>query len=343
MILVTGATGFVGSYLAMQLLEKQASIRAIYTQAKSIEKTKNIFKHHQKVELFKNIEWIQANITDTTTLSAAFEGIEQVYHCAALVSFNPKDEEKLQKINIEGTANIVNFCVDFKVKKLCYVSSIAALGDAKEHETLITEESEWNTALDHSDYAITKHGAETEVWRASQEGVEVIIVNPGVIFGYFIDENNAWNNGSGKIFEKIYKGFPFYTEGKTAIIAVEDVVNAMIMLMNATQKNEQYILVAENVRYQNILETIALSIHKKTPSVKISKNLMVVIRFFDSLFALILFKGAIFSKPITQSLFSQDEFSSEKFIAQFKYQFLEMKPYVTALGRKFLTDKSTQK
>ena len=183
MVLITGATGLVGSHLALHLLENNERIRAIYRTKTSIEKTKSLFKLYGKESLFEQIEWIEADINDIPSLEIAFKGVEYVYHCAALISFDPKDEKKLRKINIEGTANIVNFCLAFNVKKLCHVSSIAALGDLMEHETLITEETIWNPEKHHSDYAISKYGAEMEIWRGLQEGLPVVIINPGVILG----------------------------------------------------------------------------------------------------------------------------------------------------------------
>ena len=156
MILVTGATGLVGSHLLIALLEDNQTVRAIYRNTASIEKTRSLFQLYDKEYLFKSIQWIPADITDVTSLSVAFENIEFVYHCAALISFDPKEEEELRKTNIEGTANVVNFCIDFGIQKLCHVSSIAALGDLKEHETIITESTEWNPEFSHSDYAISK-------------------------------------------------------------------------------------------------------------------------------------------------------------------------------------------
>ncbi len=171
MILVTGATGLLGSHLVLHLIENGAKVRAIYRSPDSLEKTKSLFKGYQKENLFDKIEWVEADITEIPALELAFKKIRQVYHCAALISFDPAEENQLRKINIEGTANIVNFSIAYQIEKLCYVSSIAALGDLKEFENTVTEDTEWNPEKHHSDYAISKFGAEMEIWRGQQEGI----------------------------------------------------------------------------------------------------------------------------------------------------------------------------
>lgn len=195
MILVTGGTGLVGATLLLHLTENEAKVTAIYRNLSKTERVKTFFKHQNKSQNFDKINWIEADILDIPSLEKAFSNIDTVYHCAALISFDPKDEALLRKTNIEGTANIVNFCIDKKVKKLCHVSSIAALGDLKEHEKIVSEATEWNPEVFHSDYAISKYGAEMEVWRGFKEGVEVVIVNPGVVFGSLL-----WEEGSGAFF-----------------------------------------------------------------------------------------------------------------------------------------------
>jgi len=226
MILVTGGTGLVGAHLLLHLVESEDSIRAIYRQADAIKKTKSLFQLYQKEHLFTKIDWVLADIIDVPSLPIAFKNIDYVYHCAGLISYDPNDEELLRKINIEGTANIVNFCIDNKIKKLCHVSSIAALGDLSyrqaglaSHENEVTEDTEWNPEAPHSDYAISKYGAEIEVWRGQQEGLDVVIVNPGVIFG-----SGFWNQGSGLFFSAVKNGLPFYTNGTAAFVGVTDVV-----------------------------------------------------------------------------------------------------------------------
>ncbi len=208
---------------------------------------------------------MQADVTDLPALSKAFAGIEYVYHCAAKVSFDSSKDLELRKINIEGTANVVNYCIKNKIKKLCHVSSIATF-DLKPGEKEITEASLWNKELDHNMYAITKYGAETEVWRASQEGVPVVIVNPGVIIG-----PGFWENGSGKIFSKVNSGLNYYFTKTTGFVGVWDVVKVMQQLMNSPVKNEDFIVVSENLSFREIFGMTAKSLGKPAPSKKLKK------------------------------------------------------------------------
>ena len=229
MILVTGGTGLVGAHLLYHLIKDNETIRAIYRSEERIEVVKKIFSYYtDDASLISKIEWFKADITDIPAMIPAFVGVEKVYHCAAFISFNPKDYKEMRKVNIHGTAIIVNLSIDAKIKKLCFVGSIAAVGDALNGQ-LITEENEWNKELDNSGYSITKFGAEMEVWRASQEEVEVVIVNPGIILG-----SGFWTSGSGKLFSQVYKGFKYYTEGITGFVGVKDVVKSMILLSFAS-------------------------------------------------------------------------------------------------------------
>ncbi|WP_438966567.1 NAD-dependent epimerase/dehydratase family protein [Flavobacterium sp.] len=331
MILVTGATGLVGSHLLISLLQENNSVKALYRNSKNIDKVKNVFAYKNQLNLFDKINWIEGDITDIPSLNIAFENITIVYHCAALISFDPKDEEKLRKVNIEGTANIVNCCIDFGVKKLCHVSSIAALGDTKEGETTITEETDWNPEKLHGDYAISKYGAEMEVWRGFQEGLEVVIVNPGVIFGYGFPEQ-----GSSVIFNSVKKGLSFYTKGKTGIIAVEDVVNCMMQLMQKNVNGQQYTLVAENPTLETILFTIADGLKAKRPSIYANKSLTRIAWRLDWFLSKITRKKRTFTRATSKSSHSVDIYDNSKIITELNYSFLDIKSYLTTLSKEYL-------
>ena len=317
MILVTGGTGLVGSHLLYHLSLDNDKIRAIYRTKTSLEKVKNVFSYYTSDEkLFFKIEWFQADITDVPSMIPAFEDVEEVYHCAAFISFNPKDYRKMRKVNIHGTAIIVNLCVDAKIDKLCFVSSIAAVGDAKPSEKFATENSEWNKELDNSGYSITKFGAEMEVWRASQEGIDVVIVNPGVILG-----SGFWDTGSGKLFSQVYQGFKYYTEGVTGFVSVQDVVKPMIQLMKSEIKNERFILVSENKSFKEIFFLIADEFGKKRPSIKVKSWQTAIFWRISSLFSFITGNAPVFSKYSAKSSHSISEYSSEKIKKALDFEF----------------------
>ena len=230
-----------------------------------------------------------------------------MYHCAAVVSFEPKEETLIRKVNIEGTANVVNCCIDFKVKKLCHVSSIAALGDTKAHETLITEETEWNFEKQYSDYALSKYGAEMEVWRGYQEGLDVVIVNPGVIFGYGFS-----NLGSDLFIQWVKKGIPFYTNGTIGIVGVKDVVTSMTTLMKSAISGERFIVVGENCSYKILFDYIATLLETKSPSINASKTFTAIAWRLDWLWSTITNSKRKLTKSTAASSHENDSYSSEK-------------------------------
>lgn len=319
MILVTGGTGLVGAHLLLHLTENEAAVRSIYRDSKSIEKTKSLFKLYQKDHSFPKIEWIQADIIDIPSLEIAFQNIDYVYHCAGQISYDPNDENSIRKINIEGTANIVNFCIANQIKKLCHVSSIAALGNRASHEKEVTEETEWNPETPHSDYAISKHGAEMEVWRGQQEGLNVVIVNPGVIFGA-----GFWNQGSGKFFSSIKKGFPFYTNGSTAYVGVTDVVKIMIQLMKSDIAGERYIVIAENRSFKNIIFEIAAKLNARKPKMEAKPWFLNILWRLDWLTSMIFRTKRKLSRYTVSSLTSSELISNQKIKNALNYEFQDI-------------------
>ena len=330
MILVTGGTGLVGSHLLLHLLEKGENVRAIYRNKKNILKVKSLFDYYSKSDLFDKIDWMEADILDIPSLEIAFKNIDFVYHCAAIISFIPKEEALLRKVNIEGTANIVNFCIDEKIKKLCYVSSIATLGDLVQNEKIITEKTEWNPEISHSDYAISKYGGEMEVWRGQQEGLKVLIVNPGVIFGPCF-----WNQGSGAFFTTVKKGIPFFTCGSTAYIAVTDVVKIMSQLMNSDYENERFIVIAENITYKDIICLISSKIGAKKPKI-VAKPWMLNISWkLDWLISLFFRTRRKITKQGVLSILNSDLISNEKVKTYLNYSFEPITKYLDSIAEDF--------
>ncbi|NDP27937.1 MAG: NAD-dependent epimerase/dehydratase family protein [Flavobacterium sp.] len=323
MILVTGGTGLVGAQLLLHLIENGENVRAIYRNLESIQKTKNLFSLYQKEALFEKIDWIQANIIDIPSLEMAFENVDYVYHCAALISFDPKDEDEIRKTNIEGTANIVNFCIVKNVKKICFVSSIAALGDLKENESTITEETEWNPEKPHSDYAISKYGAEMEIWRGQQEGLNSVIVNPGVILGPRI-----WEQGSGMLFKKIEKGFPFYTNGMTGFVAVTDVAKIMFQLMKSDVTSERFTLITQNIVFRDLLNSIADALKAKRPTFYVSRLLTSFLWRIDWFTSAVFATKRKLDRATATALYSKNRYSNEKITSTLKTEFLDINQYI---------------
>jgi nucleoside-diphosphate-sugar epimerase len=251
MILVTGATGFLGAELVVQLLENEAIIKCIKREKAKIP---------QKLVPYQDkIEWVIADILDYSDLADAFDGVTKVYHCAALISFEPSLKKKMLQVNAEGTANVVNLCLEHSVEKLVQVSSIAALGHGKNDE-LIDEKLFWEGFEAHDAYAVSKYRAEMEVWRGINEGLNAVIVNPSVIIG-----ENAGTTGSGAIFETVRNGLKYYTQGGTGFVDVEDVAKTMILLMNSEVSAERFIISNQNFSYQELFSEIAEAFNLPIP------------------------------------------------------------------------------
>lgn len=332
MILVTGGTGLVGAHLLYKLLSHNEKVRAIYRSERKFEHVKNVFKTYTDdyKPLFERIDWVQADITDIPSLTEAFKDVTYVYHCAAFVSFEPDKYHLLRKINIEGTANIVNLCISGKIKKLCYVSSIATLGKPINNE-LINEETNWNPESDNSVYAITKYGAEMEVWRGSQEGLNVVVVNPGVILGAGI-----WKFGTGNLFKKAHKGLKYYTSGTIGLIAVEDVTAIMIALMQSDITSERFVLVAENWTYKDFLQSLAQSVNTKPPKKQASYWLLLIGWKLDWLNHKLTGKRRQLTKQLAYSLSTETNYSSEKIKSSLNYNFKKISKTISEVGILFL-------
>lgn len=215
-------------------------------------------------DIAAQIQWIEEDILDVMGLADAMQDVEQVYHCAGMISYDSRDRAQLMEINVEGTANVVNIALDVGVKKLLHVSSIAALGRTKKQQQL-DEESHWERSKFNSNYALSKYKAEMEVWRGMQEGLPAVIVNPSVILG-----SGFWDSGTGKFFKNAWNEFPFYPTGGTGFVDVRDVARLMIVAMESDIVGERFVVNGENLPYQTVFNKISEAVHKKLPSVKVN-------------------------------------------------------------------------
>lgn len=330
MILVTGATGLVGSHLVLHLIKKGETVRAIYRDKDSISYTESVFACYNDLHVFGQINWVQADILDVPALENAFVDVDHVYHCAAHISFNREDEEKLRQTNITGTANVTNLAIAFGVKKLCFVSSIAALGNLKNSESIITEETEWNPEVHHSDYAITKYGAEMEIWRAQQEGLKTVIVNPGIIIGPVICGKEA--HGSAAILTNIKNEMPFYTKGSSAFVAVTDVVNCMYLLMQSEISGERFAVFEDNYNFRDFANMVADEFHVRRPYKYASPMLTAIAWRVDNLLGKFGRKRLLY-KDMSLALHSSEKYSNQKIKKALNYSFVDMQHYIAQISQ----------
>lgn len=316
MILVTGGTGLVGAHLLLHLLHSETPIKAIHRASSNLDHVKNIFAYYSSSpeELFQRIQWIEADLDNIPALELAFKGVTHVYHCAALISFDPRDFNALQKNNVQGTANIVNLCISKKVKKLCYVSSIAAIGGSL-NGAISTEDNEWQDT-NVNEYALTKHLAELEVWRGVQEGVPAVIVNPGIILG-----PGFWNSGSGVLFKIASRGPRFYPPGGSGFVTVNDVVKMMVQLMESDIENERFIAVDKNLTYKEILSIITRQFGKRTPKKKLKFWQLEILWRLDFIWSSLSGNKRSLTKKGVESLKKQEQYSNAKVVDQLNFEF----------------------
>ena len=314
MILVTGATGFVGSELMCLLVKKNLNVVGLYRNEIQKNKTIHIIKSRLKknTEKLKKIKWIKANLKDFSSLENAFFGIKKVYHCAALVSMAFKDQKRLLKINQEGTSHIVNLCLKNNIKKLVYVSSIAALGNDK-YENEINESSPWDNSIEKTTYSYSKYVAELEVWRGSEEGLPIVIVNPGVILGNKSPINSMFNS--------IRKGFNFFPSGSTGLVEINDVVYLMFHLMESNITNERFILVAENWSYKKIYEMILKKYNKKIKLFPLPKSIFYLAWIIEKTISFFGFKKRFLSKALIRSLYEDKQINGNKIKSKISFSY----------------------
>jgi dihydroflavonol-4-reductase len=335
-IAVSGASGFLGSYVVCMLLEKGKSVRAFKRSQSSVREFEYIFQFYfgsltlaEQQQLLTQLFWVEADINDVPSLEMALEGISEVYHCAAIVSFIQKDRYRMMKVNVEGTANMVNIALQKGVSKFCHVSSIAALGRAKSGD-MVDESTRWNASKNNSNYAVSKYKAEMEVWRGAEEGLNVVVVNPGVILG-----PGDWNKGSCKLFQLVWKGMPFYTEGVNGYVDVQDVARAMLMLTEQSKFNQRYVLIGKNVNMRWYLDTVAGWLGKRKPSIKVNKLMAQLAWILDGAKSFILGKRPSLTRETARASLNRFFYSSQK-IEKVGFSFTPMEQTIETTCKQFL-------
>lgn len=308
MILVTGGAGLVGNELIKQLLADGKKVRAIFN------------KTPLQISSYENLEQFQCDILDVIGLEEAMKDIAQVYHCAAIVTFNPKRKEEMYKVNIEGTANIVNAALDAGVSKLVHVSSVAAMGRIREDKP-IDETMYWTEETSNSRYGQSKYLAEMQVWRGIGEGLDAVIINPVIILGA-----GDWNGSSSQLFKSVYNEFPWYADGTTGFVDVRDVAKAMIQLMNSNISAGRFIISAENRSYADVLNLMAKAFDKKPPYKKVTPLLAKIVWRLEAVKSLFTGKDPLVTKETVKTALAKVNFDNsklKKFLPGFTYRGIE--------------------
>ena len=322
MIFVTGGTGLVGAHLLFELTLAGNRVKALKRETSNLQQVLKTFSYYSETpkELFNLIEWVDGDILDYFSLEKMLAGVTEIYHCAAIVSFNTNDRQKMINNNVEGTSNIVNAAIENGVKKICHVSSIAALGRLDDQQ-LVTENTNWVPTKKISGYSESKFFSEVEIWRGIEEGLDAVIVNPSIIFG-----PANWETGSAKMFKTIWNGMKFYTKGVNGFVDVKDVVRAMILLMDATNfesaKNQRFLLNAENISYQSVFCQIADALKKPRPSIYASGFFLQLAWRLAKAVSWITGKTPALTHNVVASSVARDNYDGSKIVKQFNFNYL---------------------
>lgn len=332
MILVTGATGILGRVIVLDLLKKGKKVRATKRPNSNLQEVRQSYRFYTDTPdfFFDKIEWVTIDFSDQKGLQQILVGVEEVYHTAAKVSFHPKDEKELYKTNIEGTKALLYACEGSLVKKFCMVSSIAVL-DGLNEEGLVDEDSDFNPKLEHGAYAISKQLSEMEVWRASAEGLNVVIVNPGMIIG-----TGNWQQSSGELFSRFEKD-SYTFSGGTSYVDVRDVAQISIRLMEENVFGERFIIVSESLPYAEIGGQVRKRLGLK-PQTILSKFQLNVAWWLNNLLGWLVPPLRIVTKRNIQSITTLNTISAQKIIERLNFNFISVKDSIAFHLENYLQD-----
>ncbi len=331
MAFITGANGLLGSHLALVLLQNGESVTALKRKSSELSFMQKTFKAYSSnyQELFNKITWIDGDILDFLHLDDIISEHKEVYHTAAMVSFNPKDHQKMLQVNVEGTSQVVNSCLRHKTK-LVYCSSIAALGRGQ--GTISTTENDLrDSTFKSSVYSKSKFEAEQEVWRGIAEGLNATIVNPSVILG-----PGDWSKSSSQLFKTVANGLKFYTNGTNGYVDARDVANIMFKLMKSDITAERFVVSSENISYKTLFTYIAKSLNVKPPYLLANKFLSELSWRLLKITSLLTNKTPLITKETAQSANSHYRYSSEKVIKALDYNFIPIKDSIETIGKIYL-------
>ena len=334
MIFVTGGTGLVGSHILLKLSQRGEELKALKRATSSMDICKSVFTYYNADDLFAQINWVDGDVNDISSLENGMLNSDLVLHCAAVVSFQPSAAKLLKKVNIEGTANVVNVALSKGIKKLGYVSSIAALG-RNSTDGMVDEECHFKATKLDSNYALSKYYAEQEVWRVSQEGLDVVIVNPSVILG-----PGDWSKGSSRIFQKIYSGLKFYTPGSTGYVDVLDVANSLVSLLFSNVKNERFIVNGANLKYRDCFDRIAVAVNKPKATIKVTPFLKEIAWRLEAIRTFVTGNKPLITRETANNAMTDSSYSTTKIISAIDFNFTDIDVTIKKYADWFIADQA---
>lgn len=272
-VLVTGANGFLGSWVTRRLVEQGHEVYALVRKTSDLSELQGV-----------DCRYLNGDVTDLHSLLDSFKGMDSVFHLAGLIAYKKSERPRMEKINVEGTANILEACRATDVRKLVHLSSVTAIGAGFNPTQVLNENSEYNISHLNLGYFETKRKAELLVREACEKKrVDAVILNPSTIYG----PGDA-KKGSRSTQLKVAQGrFPFYTSGGVNVVAVEDAVSGILSAWEKGRTGERYILAGENILIKTLFEMIAKEAGASAPTKQIPNWILHGLGFIgDSLSAL---------------------------------------------------------
>lgn len=312
-VFITGATGFIGSHIARKYLTDGHSVSALHRPSSG---------YGMLTDVAEQINWHQGDVLDIPSLETAIHPNIDVIHAAAIVSFVPKDRDQMDRINVEGTANVVNVCLKAGVRKLGYVSSVAAIGRpvAKggnpDEPIRINENQKWEDSPNNSAYAKSKYRAELEVWRGIAEGLNAVMVNPSIVLGA-----GDWSRSSLRLIKYVYDERPFYPAGLVNYVDVLDVTGTLVQLMESDVTAERFILNGGTIPYRSLLEQIAVVLKKRPPTMRIPPSLARLLWPAEAVRAWLTNKAPLITRETARSASSLYAYDGHKIEQVLDYQY----------------------
>ncbi|KPE52133.1 NAD-dependent epimerase/dehydratase family protein [Chryseobacterium indologenes] len=333
MVFVTGATGILGRVIVLELLKRGRKVRASKRPGSNLNDVRHSYSFYTEDPdgFFNKIEWVDVDFDDQSSLQDALKGVNEVYHCAAKVGFDPKDDKEMYHTNVKGTENLLYACEGSEVKKFLHVSTIAVLDTFNEKGEL-DESSDFNPKEEHSAYGISKHLAEMEVWRASAEGLNTVIVNPGMIIG-----SGNWGQSSGDIFPTFEKN-SFTFSGGTSYVDVRDAAKISIELMDKNVFGERFILISDNRRYADLGKQIRSKLGLKEARI-LTRSQLNLGRAANILFGWLVPKLRMITKSNIESISSLNTISNQKIKERLDYQFISVEESIDFHLKNYINDK----
>ncbi len=298
MIFVTGGTGFLGSYILQELVLQGKPVRAL--------RRNRSFPFYLPASIAEKISWVEGDILDVTGLMELLDGCDQIIHAAGMVSFHPGDRDQLFKINIEGTANMVNVAIEMGIHDFVHISSVGTLGRSADMKPM-NEETKWLGNEGQSNYGISKYYGEMEVWRGMGEELTPLIVNPCTQLGY-----GDWNETSCAMFKSAYEQLAWYPVGSNGFADVQDTARAIVALMDSGIRNERFVISAENKSYQEIFNLMAAGFGKKGPSKKVTPLLSGIAWRVEKLKSLVNEKKPLLTRETARIGAHPSQYNNEK-------------------------------